>query len=89
LVKNPQLAEQLKASLAEAMKASDAEPKDEPDIEAILDKNLRSERQRQKRKPRSTNGSVNTRTSRNPSWVTKYSTSSRKKSFRSMPERFN
>jgi hypothetical protein len=40
LVKNPQLAEQLKASLAEAMKASDAEPKDEPDIEAILDKKL-------------------------------------------------
>jgi len=40
LVKNPQLAEQLKASLAEAMKASDAEPKDTPDIEAILDKKL-------------------------------------------------
>ena len=40
LVKNPQLAEQLKAALAEAMKASDAEPKDEPDIEAILDKKL-------------------------------------------------
>jgi len=41
LVKQPQLAEQLKAALAEAMKASDAEPaKDEPDIEAILDKKL-------------------------------------------------
>ena len=40
LVKNPQLAEQLKASLAEAMKASDAEPEDTPDIEAILDKKL-------------------------------------------------
>ncbi len=41
LAKQPQLAEQLKAALAEAMKASDAEPtKDEPDIEAILDKKL-------------------------------------------------
>ena len=41
LVKQPQLAEQLKAALADAMKASDAEPaKDEPDIEAILDKKL-------------------------------------------------
>jgi len=40
LVKNPQLAEQLKASLAEAMKASDAEQEDTPDIEAILDKKL-------------------------------------------------
>jgi hypothetical protein len=40
LVKNPQLAEQLKASLAEAMKASDAEPEDTPDIEALLDKKL-------------------------------------------------
>ena len=41
LVKQPQLAEQLKAALAEAMKASDAEPvKDEPDIEAILDEKL-------------------------------------------------
>lgn len=41
LVKQPQLAEQLKVALAEAMKASDAEPaKDEPDIEAILDKKL-------------------------------------------------
>ncbi len=41
LVKQPQLAEQLKAALAEAMKASDAEPaKEEPDIEAILDKKL-------------------------------------------------
>ncbi len=41
LVNQPQLAEQLKAALAEAMKASDAEPaKDEPDIEAILDKKL-------------------------------------------------
>ncbi len=40
LVKQPQLAEQLKAALAEAMKASDSEPKDEPDIEAILDKKL-------------------------------------------------
>jgi len=40
LVKQPQLAEQLKAALAEAMKASDAEPKDELDIEAILDKKL-------------------------------------------------
>jgi hypothetical protein len=41
LVKQPQLAEQLKAALAEAMKASDAEPvKDEPDIEAILDRKL-------------------------------------------------
>ena len=38
LVKNPQLAEQLKASLAEAMKASDNEPEDTPDIEALLDK---------------------------------------------------
>ncbi len=40
LVTQPQLAEQLKAALAEAMKASDAEPKDEPDIDAILDKKL-------------------------------------------------
>ena len=40
MVKQPQLAEQLKAALADAMKASDAEPKDEPDIEAILDKKL-------------------------------------------------
>ncbi|KKT62451.1 MAG: hypothetical protein UW55_C0012G0011 [Candidatus Giovannonibacteria bacterium GW2011_GWA2_44_26] len=40
MVKQPQLAEQLKAALAEAMKASDAEPKDELDIEAILDKKL-------------------------------------------------
>ncbi len=40
LVKQPQLAEQLKAALAEAMKASDAEPEDTPDIEAILDKKL-------------------------------------------------
>ena len=40
LVKNPQLAEQLKASIAEAMKASDAEPEDEPDIDALLDKKL-------------------------------------------------
>ena len=40
LVKNPQLAEQLKASLAEAMKASDAEPEDKPDIDALLDKKL-------------------------------------------------
>src|SRR3990167_2524020 len=40
LVKNPQLAEQLKASLAEAMKASDNEPEDTPDIEALLDKKL-------------------------------------------------
>ena len=40
LVKQPQLAEQLKAALADAMKASDAEPKDELDIEAILDKKL-------------------------------------------------
>lgn len=40
LVKNPQLAEQLKASLAEAMKASDAEQEDTPNIEAILDKKL-------------------------------------------------
>lgn len=40
LVKNPQLAEQLKASIAEAMKASDAEPEEKPDIEAILDKKL-------------------------------------------------
>ena len=40
LVKNPQLAEQLKASLAEAMKASDAEPEEKPDIEALLDKKL-------------------------------------------------
>jgi len=40
LTKNPQLAEQLKASLAEAMKASDAEPEDEPDIDTLLDKKL-------------------------------------------------
>lgn len=40
LVKQPQLAEQLKAALAEAMKASDAEQEDTPDIEAILDKKL-------------------------------------------------
>ena len=40
LVKNPQLAEQLKASLAEAMKASDAEPEDQPDIDTLLDKKL-------------------------------------------------
>ena len=40
LVKNPQLAEQLKASLAEAMKASDAVQEDTPDIEALLDKKL-------------------------------------------------
>lgn len=40
LVKNPQLAEQLKASIAEAIKASDAEPEDEPDIDALLDKKL-------------------------------------------------
>src|SRR5579864_8785267 len=40
LVKNPQLAEQLKASLAEAMKASDAEPEEKPDIDALLDKKL-------------------------------------------------
>jgi len=40
LVKQPQLAEQLKAALAEAMKASEVEPKDEPDIEALLDKKL-------------------------------------------------
>ena len=40
LVKNPQLAEQLKATLAEAMKSSDDEPEDTPDIEALLDKKL-------------------------------------------------
>lgn len=40
LVKNPQLAEQLKASIAEAMKASDAEPEDQPDIDTLLDKKL-------------------------------------------------
>lgn len=40
LTKNPQLAEQLKASLAEAMKASDAEPEDQPDIDTLLDKKL-------------------------------------------------
>ena len=40
LVKQPQLAEQLKVALAEAMKASDAEQEDTPDIEAILDKKL-------------------------------------------------
>jgi len=40
LTKNPQLADQLKASLAEAMKASDAEPEDEPDIDTLLDKKL-------------------------------------------------
>lgn len=40
LAKNPQLAEQLKASLAEALKASDAEPEDEPDIDTLLDKKL-------------------------------------------------
>lgn len=40
LVKNPQMAEQLKAGLAEAMKAGDEEPEDKPDIEAILDKKL-------------------------------------------------
>lgn len=40
LVKNPQLAEQLKASIAEAMKASDAEPEDQPDIDTFLDKKL-------------------------------------------------
>src|SRR3990167_11039626 len=40
LVKNPQLAEQLKATLAEAMKASDAEPEDQPDIDTLLDKKL-------------------------------------------------
>ena len=40
LVKNPQLAEQLKASLAEAMKASDVEPEDQPDIDTLLDKKL-------------------------------------------------
>jgi len=40
LVKNPQLAEQLKASIAEAIKAGDAEPEDEPDIDALLDKKL-------------------------------------------------
>lgn len=40
LVKNPQLAEQLKASIAEALKAGDAEPEDEPDIDALLDKKL-------------------------------------------------
>jgi hypothetical protein len=41
LVKQPQLAEQLKAALAEAMKASEAEPEDTtPDIDALLDKKL-------------------------------------------------
>jgi len=40
LVKNPQLAEQLKATIAEAMKASDAEPEDQPDIDTLLDKKL-------------------------------------------------
>lgn len=40
LVKNPQLAEQLKASIAEAMKASDVEPEDQPDIDTLLDKKL-------------------------------------------------
>ena len=40
LVKNPQLAEQLKASIAEALKASDAEPEEQPDIDALLDKKL-------------------------------------------------
>ncbi len=40
LVKQPQLAEQLKAALAEAMKASEAEPEDAPDIDALLDKKL-------------------------------------------------
>src|SRR3989344_1787394 len=35
LVKNPQLAEQLKATRAEAMKSSDAEQEDTPDIEAL------------------------------------------------------
>ena len=40
LVKNPQLAEQLKAGIAEAMKASDAEPEDQPDIDTLLDKKL-------------------------------------------------
>ncbi len=42
LTKQPQLAEQLKAALAEAMKAGEgADPtKDEPDIEALLDKKL-------------------------------------------------
>ena len=40
LAKNPQLAEQLKATLAEAMKAGDTEPDGTPDIEAILDKKL-------------------------------------------------
>lgn len=40
LVKNPQLAEQLKAGIAEALKAGDAEPEDEPDIDALLDKKL-------------------------------------------------
>ena len=40
LVKQPQLAEQLKAALAEAMKASETEPEDAPDIDALLDKKL-------------------------------------------------
>ena len=40
LVKNPQLADQLKASIAEAMKASDAEPEDQLDIDTLLDKKL-------------------------------------------------
>lgn len=40
LVKNPQLAEQLKAGITEAMKASDAEPEEKPDIDALLDKKL-------------------------------------------------
>jgi hypothetical protein len=40
LVKNPQLAEQLKASIAEALKAGDAEPEEQPDIDALLDKKL-------------------------------------------------
>ncbi len=40
LVKNPQLAEQLKASIADAIKASDAEPEDQTDIDALLDKKL-------------------------------------------------
>lgn len=40
LVKNPQLAEQLKASIAEALKAGEAEPEDQTDIDALLDKKL-------------------------------------------------
>ena len=50
LVKNPQLAEQLKATLAEAMKSSDDEPEDTPDIEAILDKKLEEREMKAKTK---------------------------------------